>query len=435
MSYLKKRQNLLSDCPIQEVEEAFSRIAHHFGDAWLEKESGTHALQILWNRRDALSTNELFTFGKSLIAAESASSNWLKGQIKLVRGKDENNQKGAVFEILAVGYTASRQSVIPAPANQPGYDIDIETQKGTRYRASLKRYSQSLHEKLFLKKSAHAEDKFIDGLKRSGYNALLYIEAKEYPDEADWQLLYQVMYQLGSTFKGSKQIIEIRSRWLVGLLPLAPEPNEIFSTDHISHSFICSSPYHNNEQNNFLSKLESAVSNLERHVACNLERVPIIIMQLPVTASASILTSWAQEYLNSNKSSALEAVFFLQPYNASNTDMSSSHIAYFASTAVSDSFHARANQRLEFEVPVGIVTTQPPKWRLISDIGQQQLSAQYVYQQGKLYVLASSDGAGSLSAHVTRKAPRIETIAVFNLKGQNRMLRGRWGEQLSLIGG
>ncbi len=389
----------------------------------------------MWNRRDALSTNELFTFGKSLIAAENASTDWLRAQIKHVCGKDENNQKGAVFEILVVGYTASQQLVTPAPANQPGYDIDIETENGNRYRASLKRYSQSSHEKLFRTKAALAEEKFLDGLNKSRHNAQIYIESKEYPDESDWQKLYQELYQLASSFRGTKQSIEIKDTWVVYLLPLVPEKNEKFSETHISYSFICTSPYHRNEQNNLISKLELAVSNLDGHVKRNLERVPIIIMQLPITASALTLTSWTKEYLNTNKSSAIDAVIFLQSYTASNTDTSSSYIMHFMSGVVSEAFGTKANQPLVFEVPVGAITTQPPEWSFRSNMGQQQLSCQYVYQRGKHYILVSSNDAGDMSVHITRKAPGIETIALLNLVSGQIVINGRWGDELCLIGG
>jgi hypothetical protein len=417
------------------VERAFAKIAQCFGDGWLKTETGSHTLQLLWNRRDALSTNELFTFGSSLIAAEKASADWLNGQIKLVRGNNENNQRGAIFEILVVGYMACRQKVTPARAYQPGYDIDIETKNGSRYRVSLKRYSQSSHEKQFRKKAEIAETKFLGGLKQSHRNALIYIEANEYPGESAWQQLYQAIYQIASNFQGYKRITEINGKWLVGILPLVPTPNEEFSRTNISYSFVCASPYHKNEQSNFLSKLGSAISNLERFTASNAEAMPIIILQLPVTASASTLTAWTEEYLNTNPSSSVEAVFFWQPYTASDGSMLSSHIAYFFSAAVSQSFRTKAKQRPEFEVPVGIVTTQPPEWRLQSDIGERPLPEQYVYQKGKHYVSARKDAAGTFVANVTRKAPGIESIAVFDLNGQDLTLGGRWEVDLCLIGG
>jgi hypothetical protein len=106
MSYLEKRQNPLTDRYVKDIELAFAKISERFDQTWLESDSGNHSLQQLWQRFDALSTIELFTFGSALIAAEQASAKWLSDQVKLVRGNDENNQRGAVFEILVVGAAA-----------------------------------------------------------------------------------------------------------------------------------------------------------------------------------------------------------------------------------------------------------------------------------------------------------------------------------------
>ncbi|WP_231368600.1 hypothetical protein [Mariprofundus ferrooxydans] len=431
---MSNRQNPLTDIQLEEVEEAFDRIVKHFTAPWLTQQSGNHMLQTLWNRRDALATNELFAFGKSLIASERISESWLRNQLKLIRGKDENNQRGAIFEILALGYLSSRQVVFPAAANHPGYDLDIKTKQGADYQISLKRYSQSTHEKLFRKKSAHAEKVLLDGLKKTCRNGMLYVEAKEHPSESDWQKLYSELNLLTSSFDGSKRIEEISGKWLIGLMPLIPQSNEQYSTGHISYSFTCSSPYHKNEQDNFTSKLEAAVSNLERHINKGSEQIPLIIIQLPLSASAITLTQWAQEYLNSNISSVLEAVLFVQPFTTSTEDMSSSYIAYNISSAFASSFGAKVTEPLNFEMPVGKITQQPPTWSLRSDLGDRPLFDKYVYQRGKHYLLASISENGSLMANVSRKAHGIETIAVINLSGKSFEVAGRWGEDLCLIG-
>ena len=419
---------------MEEVEQAFEKLVQYFGNRWLNSEAGTHTLQQLWRRRDAIATNELFTFGSSVLAAEQASAEWLKAKIKLVLKGDENNQRGAIFEILAVGYTASRQKVTPARANQPGFDIDIATKEGALYRVSLKRYSQSVHEKLFRKKSGAAEAKFLAGMSKTRFNAQMYVEANEYPAESDWQRLYTKISQLTSEFCGHRVIDHSDGKWLIAMLPLLPDQHELLSSTHVSYSFVCTSCHHKNEQSNFLSKLDSAISNLERHVAPNSDQLPVILMQLPITASAHTLKLWSDEYLRTNPSSTVEAIFFLQSYTSSSEDMSSSHISHFVSAAVSESFQTRAARRLEFEVPVGIITRQPPEWRLHSDAGRRSLPEQYVYQRGKHYIAATTENSGKLRCDIKRKAPGIESIAVFNLNGENVVFAGRWGEDLCLIG-
>ena len=137
MKYFQNRQNPLTHFSEEIIELAFSKVAEYFGHSWLRSKDGSHVLQTLWNRKDSLSTNELYTFGSAIIAAENLAKQWLKHQIGLVKGKDKNNQKGAIFEILAVGYTAPNHVVTPAKPSQSGYDLDIETKQHTKYRTSM----------------------------------------------------------------------------------------------------------------------------------------------------------------------------------------------------------------------------------------------------------------------------------------------------------
>lgn len=435
MSYLKNRQNPLHNTPTEKVELAFAKIANYFGKIWLEGKHGNHSLQALWSRQDALSTNELFTFGSSLIAAEQISAEWLKRQIKLIRGKNENNQRGAIFEILTVGYASSKQKVTPASANKPGYDIDIEASNGMIYRASLKRYSQSSHEIDFIQNSKLAENKFLEALNQSSLNAQIYIEAQKHPDESDWQNLYIELPKFVSGFKNTVSTLNIEDKWRLFLNPLIFDTNENPDKRYVSYNFHCLSPYHNNEQNNLTSKIEAAFANLERHVKSDKGVLPIIIFQLPATASASTLATWSQEYLDAKPSSSAQAVFFLQPFITSIQGKSFSIIAHFISCAFSKKFASIQRQPLDLRFPVGIMSEHPPSWQIQSSIGSLKLTDKYVYQKGKHYIRSSTNNAGGLSGTVAKKAPGIETITVFDIYGKTLMASGKWVEELYLIGG
>jgi len=431
MKYLQHRQNPLPNLPETTIELAFSKVVEHFGLDWLSKEKGSHALQKLWTRRDALSTNELFTFGSSMIAAEAQSKQWLQHQIKLVKGKDENNQKGAIFEILVLGYASSNQKVIPAKASQSGYDIDIEANQSSKFRVSIKCYSESTHERRFKKSAEVARQKLIHGLRASGQHATAYIEASTYPTEGDWQVLYTYLTQAASQFDGSKQIQTLNDKWLVGLIPLLSEKDEKFAPNAISHTFICSAKYHKNEQKNFLSKLESAISNIEKHVDSDSGYFPVILMRLPPAASASTLASWSTEYLKENKESILGAIFFVQPYTSSTEDGSSSYIAHYSSIASSPAYETIVKEGLQLEFPVGIVTSSPPSWQLCNDIGKRlPIDEKYIYQRGEHFIDGGSTGGG-----ISRKAPGIESFLIVNVNGELITLGGRWGNDLCLLGG
>ena len=89
MKYLQRRQNPLKDCSELEIEAALQKIADLFDENWLGREKGEHVLQKLWNRRDALATNELYTFGTALIASDHLDHDWLGHQLRLVSSRPE----------------------------------------------------------------------------------------------------------------------------------------------------------------------------------------------------------------------------------------------------------------------------------------------------------------------------------------------------------
>jgi hypothetical protein len=57
--------------------------------------------------------------------------------------------------------------------------------------------------------------------------------------------------------------VRVDSSWTISLIPLQIQPDAVLSPQHLSYTFICVAPYHKNEQQNFLSKLEGAISNAE----------------------------------------------------------------------------------------------------------------------------------------------------------------------------
>ena len=66
MEYFGNRQNPLKELSEDQLDRIFKEIVDEFGKCWLESTSDNHSLQYLWNRKDALSTNELFIFANAL---------------------------------------------------------------------------------------------------------------------------------------------------------------------------------------------------------------------------------------------------------------------------------------------------------------------------------------------------------------------------------
>lgn len=75
MAYFENRQNVLKR-PETEMEHVFECMANHFSHKWIKRKEH-HPLQILWNRRDALSTNELYSLGYYMEDLGAIAPKWL----------------------------------------------------------------------------------------------------------------------------------------------------------------------------------------------------------------------------------------------------------------------------------------------------------------------------------------------------------------------
>jgi hypothetical protein len=427
------RQNPLAKISDDDREAAFGVICKHFGRKWLEAEGGKHRLQKLWFRRDALSTIELFTLGVSLRNLDVIDGSWVKHQVRLVRGKDENNQNGAFFELIGANYLhEAGQRVTPAKPSQRGFDLDAVSDSGFCWRMSLKTYSESSHEKQFKKMAEVARQQALTIMKSRNVDSQIVVVADAYPTESSWQTLLTRLRESLVAYGGHNQHIARGNGWSINIGPVAMESGEALASGYCSHTFTAVSPFHANEQANYLSKLESAVANLSRHVSGASGQSAFILIRLPPTASAEHLRRWTDEFLRQNPAGVLDGVGFLQPYIA--MDPSNTFVTHYGCASVASRYVESGRPVLMIEVPVGVITTQPPQWELQVDGQVIRLDGQYIFQRGEHYHLMQKTSTG-LEGNIKRKAPGVETRIVWMEPEGEAVLAGRWGEDLSIIGG
>lgn len=435
MSFIKNRQNPLTDTPTEEIESAFKSICDYFGVTWLECTDGLHRLQSLWSRRDSISTIELFTFGVALKKISSIDSKWLNHQVKVIKKNDQNNQNGAIFEILAAShFLVDGQQILPSPINQKGYDLDLVLAHNLRWRVSIKSYSKSTHENLFIRKMEIVRQKLITIMKNNVAHIQFFVSAKTYPSESNWQKLIASLRDFLINYKGIKLSKEIDNFWTLTAIPLNPDKEESFARNYFSYTLIGIAPYHRNEQNNFVSKLEAAVSNLSKHIKTGDDYHAFTLIRLPSTASVVTLKNWVNTYLAENSSSILDGVIFIQPYISSFNNRNSSFVAYHYASSLSSCYIQSKNKLAHMEVPVGVNTLQPPVWKLQAGKEETILENSYIFQRGEHYTLMKTKLNGSLEGNILRKAPGIHTHIVLKDDANTPTITGRWGEDLYLIG-
>jgi hypothetical protein len=84
--FLSNRQNVVQ-APMGELEAKLAALAIAFDEAWLISNNG-HPLQLLWQRQDALATNELLNFGDAVERLHQEAPAWLAGQVGLIKTGD-----------------------------------------------------------------------------------------------------------------------------------------------------------------------------------------------------------------------------------------------------------------------------------------------------------------------------------------------------------
>lgn len=143
--YFENRQNT-TEASEEELERIFKCMADYFGHDWLRRKNGANPLQELWNRKDALSTAELFYFGSCFEKLEAVDRKWLKTQVKHIKGDQANSRLGAFFEIIGLGMLLhSNYDIRPTKGDNPGFDGIFSLQSGNTMRLSLKNYGDSSH--------------------------------------------------------------------------------------------------------------------------------------------------------------------------------------------------------------------------------------------------------------------------------------------------
>lgn len=184
-SSFNRRMSHLDD-PL--TTEYIKAVENAFDQRWLKK-NNNHPLQILWNRQDALATNELYALGKAIYNLTKNHSEWLKTTVKSVKNANAQNAGGYITEILICGsINGINGKVTPAQNSQSGYDLTIRFSDNFHYLISIKNHDKSTHEKSFQAHADKLRDVFIYRMKTLGINGELIINCEDYIEQKDFDL-------------------------------------------------------------------------------------------------------------------------------------------------------------------------------------------------------------------------------------------------------
>jgi hypothetical protein len=396
-----KRQN--PKLPEKKLEQALTNIKKYFQIDWLEKVTNKNPVAKVWNRKDWLATNELFTLGSCIESLKIEDERWLKTQVKQIKTGGINQINGAIFEILGIGYLAEKYNIEPTKPNQAGYDaiITSEDNPNKKTRLSIKNYRLSQHQQIF-NNDAISFEKFLiaslECLQIKTCQVLLNFNT-QVPEKNDWKVIKDLLQHILEAYKRedvSTYIPKDRSwQFIIGKLP-----EENYSDKKISYSLIISCVYHKNEKNNIISKLENACSNLVKHSNFEDENVKnALLIRLPITASFNKCREWVNDYFLANKSKPISTVILYQPSVVSDSSRNRNFIHHCTYVYQKDKL-GHNNSKLSF--PVGVTSNAPSTLEIIAEgLGKViSIDEKYIMQLGNHYLKAKKMPNGSTVGNV-----------------------------------
>lgn len=439
MKYFLRRQNPLKETVSEEqMDDLFRELIVMFDKKWLELE-GDHVLQRLWRRKDALSTNELFTLASSIKNLNSIDSSWVSHQVDQILSENVNNQKGAFFELIGLNSLITQVADIkPAPKNQRGIDREIQFKDGGAINLSIKNYGLSYHHESFLKESNNFKEILKNSLKSQGVQRVqVFIDSPhKYPSSEDWAKLTAGFPNTLRKFNGTFIQDEIDAVWQITLSDIADI--NYFHPRHSSYTLILTSIYHKNEQQNLITKMDSAASKLSSsRVRESCEDLNFIFFRLPLTISANNCIRWANDYFANFPNDPISGALFYQTAVVSDIHKGTSFISHFLKPVLSNKYFEwlknHPKSKFAFSFPVGVPIKKPSS--MVVTNGKEKMltiDERHIFQCGEHYVKARTS-PGGFEGDIRHLGPGLQQYCVLEVEGKNHIIGGHFGDDLLIL--
>lgn len=424
-NYLEHRVNAIDDLSAEEMNEWLNKMVDYLGgDIWLSKACNIrHPIVKLWKRKDFMATNELINFAQAVNTLEGIDKRWLKQMMKTVAGKDVNNVKGAIFEILALSAFANdRCKVVPAAAGNPGIDGTVIFSDDIKLNLSLKYYGISTFEKDFLKYMDEVYEYFLKTAQKQKLLAVeLVLQMKKYSNQAKEQeavkrLIQTALDRFRTAFFADMQndIARVRVNRMV---------NYRFSAEGCSHIFLAESPLHKNEYKNLRDKLDDACWNLIRQKPVESDTdYNGIIIHLHENADIDSYQKEMQDYLNENADRPISFIVLYQPAIVFDGHIQGGcQIYHTIKPAVSvERMTVKPRILPELNLFLGSVGLETPKRTLFANNSSvAAVRDMYLYQKGEIYEQPEKMADGAMKGQIRMIAPGIRLSTAFPVQENN----------------
>lgn len=408
-------EHLTKTSSTEKVIEAIQAVEDLFEKKWLEKNDG-HRLQILWSRRDIISTSELYSLGKSILKLSIDNRKWLASNAVTIK-KDIKRSHGLLTEIITIGSLSSDNGIIkPYPNSFPIYDYSINFKNDYKIKVSVKNFDITDHEREFQSRCDIIKKTFINFLKRTKISGKLTIilHEKILTSEAMNDICTFIVFNLK---QHGVYLLNDESGFIKFEEFVEYPPSDLLPH---SHAVIILTKQHFNEQRNILDKLTRANEKMlsDPEDSTSLKQ---LVVRLGATADIDIIHEHLKSIAAVDFRCGFDIFYIFQPTVTTDIDNKSSVIIttiytgsrkhYTYTSSIEDKL--KNITLIKNEIGVGGVSLSkaPLRFLVNDEVADIDLSSNYVYQKGDIYIKASKIG-GVYHGELSLVAPGIMTHAV-----------------------
>jgi hypothetical protein len=382
------------DIPELDFNYAMACISEVFGERWLQvKSSKRNLIKELWQRRDFVSSMELFIIGSALrkIVERSEYQDWLEDFVRKVKSSDDGNAVGAIYEAVMYSMLANNPAVTLAPPAQAGFDFTAQFGEGV-IRYSCKRLQVSDEEKKSRREFEEFRSIFKATLlaqRRTGWHVVLYgMETGPLPKHNSFEKAVLSAFQskerqtqLGNFRLFLKQLSPIIDRSRLNLRKLS------YATTLIR-------PMPKSEQNRFQDLFRRAAKNLTKHSPNPTDlQINALMIGLPESISIEKAKKWVEERFEKSDSSRIAMVILTKFLPAAdlerNSTLNSLQVGFCINnncdSASIEFIQRNAKTALKFAVPIGSVSEEPAHLHLAADGAMLPLEDAYIHQSSEIH--------------------------------------------------
>ncbi|MER5058657.1 hypothetical protein K9U65_10730 [Providencia stuartii] len=394
--YRRSIEHLAKTSSPETIIGAIQAIEDLFSASWLEQQNG-HRLQILWARRDNVSTSELYSLGKSILKLSTHNQQWLETTAREIK-RNINNCHGLLTEIIIIGSLSTEGGVVnPCKKSNPLYDYTVDFETGYQYKVSIKNFDTSIHEKEFNRQSGIIRETFKNFLKRKNESGKLIVILEQ--DLLTKNLVEEICCYIVFILDepGSYSLSRGRITIIFSLL------NEFNSRKllPLSDTVMVLSKQHYNEQRNIKYKIKQANDDLLKDPDDE-KSFKKLIIRLGASININLMNEYMQELASDWEYCGFDHYMLLQPTLALDVNENTTQILTTVNQGAKSFYPEQSNpisklknfKLLKFEFGVGGVSCNKVPMMLVNNNISTgiDLSAFYTYEKGDMYVEAERAG-------------------------------------------